>query len=166
MVLADSHGISRAPCYLGTPSGARCAFAYRAVTFCGPPFQAASASTRVSNSSTVPVDRQMAPATPARQRHRPITPHWFGLFPLRSPLLRESLLLFFPRGTEMFQFPRWPLLVPYIQTSVTEHYLGRVSPFGHPRVKVCLTTHRGLSQSATSFIGSQRQGIRQRPFVA
>ena len=32
---------------------------------------------------------------------------WFGLFPLRSPLLRESLLLSFPRGTEMFQFPRF-----------------------------------------------------------
>ena len=30
---------------------------------------------------------------------------WFGLIPLRSPLLRESLLLSFPPGTEMFQFP-------------------------------------------------------------
>ena len=29
----------------------------------------------------------------------------FGLIPVRSPLLRESLLLSFPRGTEMFQFP-------------------------------------------------------------
>ena len=30
---------------------------------------------------------------------------WFGLFPVRSPLLRESLLLSFPESTEMFQFP-------------------------------------------------------------
>ena len=30
---------------------------------------------------------------------------WFGLLPFRSPLLRESLLLSFPEGTEMFQFP-------------------------------------------------------------
>lgn len=32
---------------------------------------------------------------------------WFGLFPFRSPLLRESLLFSFPRGTEMFHFPRF-----------------------------------------------------------
>ena len=29
----------------------------------------------------------------------------FGLFPVRSPLLRESLLMSFPGGTEMFHFP-------------------------------------------------------------
>ena len=29
----------------------------------------------------------------------------FGLVPVRSPLLGESLLLSFPDGTEMFQFP-------------------------------------------------------------
>jgi len=29
----------------------------------------------------------------------------FRLFPVRSPLLRESLLLSSPGGTEMFQFP-------------------------------------------------------------
>lgn len=30
---------------------------------------------------------------------------WFGLIRFRSPLLTESLLLSFPGGTEMFQFP-------------------------------------------------------------
>ena len=29
----------------------------------------------------------------------------FGLFPVRSPLLGESLLFSFPAGTKMFQFP-------------------------------------------------------------
>jgi hypothetical protein len=29
----------------------------------------------------------------------------FGLFPVRSPLLRKSLLFSFPEGTKMFQFP-------------------------------------------------------------
>lgn len=46
--------------------------------------------------------------------HRPLSPATpqkfdlprFGLFPVRSPLLRESRLISFPRGTEMFQFPR------------------------------------------------------------
>ena len=37
------------------------------------------------------------PTTPAQCR--------FGLLPFRSPLLRESLLLSSPPGTEMFQFP-------------------------------------------------------------
>ena len=30
---------------------------------------------------------------------------WFGLFPVRSPLLGESLLFSLPAGTKMFQFP-------------------------------------------------------------
>ena len=34
----------------------------------------------------------------------------FRLFPFRSPLLGESRLISFPRGTEMFQFPRLPSL--------------------------------------------------------
>jgi hypothetical protein len=29
----------------------------------------------------------------------------FGLIPVRSPLLGESRLIYFPEGTEMFQFP-------------------------------------------------------------
>jgi hypothetical protein len=45
-------------------------------------------------------------------RRRPRYPGWcptrFGLFPVRSPLLRESRLLSFPPGTEMFQFPGSP----------------------------------------------------------
>ena len=37
----------------------------------------------------------------------PTTPtpkNWFGLFPLRSPLLRESIFLSLPPVTKMFQF--------------------------------------------------------------
>ena len=30
--------------------------------------------------------------------------HWFGLFPVRSPLLRKSMFLSFPPPTKMFQF--------------------------------------------------------------
>ncbi len=55
----------------------RHAFPYGTVTLCGRPFQA------------VPVT--LAKAT--------------GLVPVRSPLLRESRLISFPPGTEMFQFP-------------------------------------------------------------
>jgi hypothetical protein len=59
------------------------------------------------------------PTTPNTQRHQAIPRTRFRLFPFRSPLLRESLLLFFPRGTEMFQFPRFPPPALCIQTGVT-----------------------------------------------
>ena len=38
----------------------------------------------------------------------PLTHAGFRLFPFRSPLLGESRLISFPRGTEMCQFPRLP----------------------------------------------------------
>ena len=48
-----------------------------------------------------------SPATPYAQRLQPSPCIRFGLFPFRSPLLGESRLLSFPRGTKMFQFPRF-----------------------------------------------------------
>ena len=35
---------------------------------------------------------------------------WFGLVPVRSPLLRESRLISLPPGTEMFHFPGLALI--------------------------------------------------------
>ena len=69
----------------------------------------------------------------------PTTPNFpkktrFGLFPFRSPLLRESQLLSFPGGTEMVHFPPFALPCLYIQQGVTPHYRRRVAPFGNPRV--------------------------------
>ena len=40
-----------------------------------------------------------------RPRNPGRCPARFGLFPVRSPLLRESRLISSPPGTEMFQFP-------------------------------------------------------------
>ena len=56
--------------------------------------------------------------------------YWFGLLPFRSPLLRESHSISFPRGTEMFHFPP---LAPHI--AVIEHDFYWVAPFGNPRIK-------------------------------
>ena len=108
----------------------------------------------------------LAPTTPNRQRHQALTPAGFGLFPFRSPLLRESLLLSSPRGTEMFQFPRFPLSVLCVQTGVTPHDGCRVSPFGHPRIEAWSAAPRGFSQPPTSFLGFRRQGIHRWLFVA
>jgi hypothetical protein len=91
---------------------------------------------------------------------------WFGLYPLRSPLLGVSRLLSFPDGTEMFQFPSFPPPTLCIQAGVTLHDECRVSPFGHLRIEAQSTAPRSFSQSLTSFIGSWRQGIHRWLFVA
>ena len=68
-------------------------FAYRAVTVYGRPFQAVRLS-----------DGLVTLLLPALQPRKWLDSR-FGLFPVRSPLLGESLLISFPAGTEMFQFP-------------------------------------------------------------
>ena len=91
---------------------------------------------------------------------------WFRLFPFRSPLLRESLLLSTPRGTQMFQFPRFPPLALCVHTRVTPHDGCGVPPFGHPRIEARSAAPRGFSQPPTSFIGIRRQGIHRWLFIA
>ncbi len=66
-------------------------FTYGAITHYGRPFQTFLLSRGVPH---------CGPATP-----RQIAPPRFRLFPFRSPLLRESQLISFPKGTEMFHFP-------------------------------------------------------------
>ena len=69
-------------------------------------------------------------ATPARYALQ-----WFRLFRFRSPLLTESLVLSVLRGTEMFHFPRFPLL-PYVFRQESPTCVGGVAPFGNPRINV------------------------------
>ena len=163
MVPADSHGISRAPCYLGYFSGGTVVFDYRAVTFCGDPFSWSSSNAVLCHS---PADRQIrlnGPTTPNTQRLPAITRARFSLFRFRSPLLTESRLLSLPVGTEMFHFPTFPLPALCVQAGVTGLASSRVSPFGNPRITVWLSTPRGLSQIPTSFFGSWCQGIHRLP---
>ena len=112
------------------------------------------------------MSRLPVPTTPIWQRHRAIPPDRFRLIPFRSPLLRESQLLSSPRGTEMFQFPRFPLPALCVQTGVTPHDGCRVSPFGYPRIDAWSAAPRGFSQPPTSFIGFRRQGIHRWLFIA
>ena len=57
-----------------------------------------------------------------------------GLFPFRSPLLRESLLLSFPTGTKMFQFPAYTFNHK-INTNSSSWW---VPPFGNPWIAAYL----------------------------
>ena len=139
---------------------------YGAITHYGAPFQNASTRHQIGNFVTGLVPCPSGPTTPNWQRHQALPPARFGLFPFRSPLLRESLLLSFPVGTEMFQFPTFPLPVLCVHTGVTPHDGRRVSPFGHPRINAWSAAPRGFSQPPTSFIGFRRQGIHRWLFVA
>ena len=63
-----------------------------------------------------------SPATPITQRLLALTRNRFGLFPFRSPLLRESRLLSLPVGTEMFHFPTFPPPALCVQAGAMGHY--------------------------------------------
>ena len=121
MVLADSHGISRVPCYLGTPQGDQLLFVYGTVTLCGPNFHNGSTKHWFCNSLEGLLPFRAGPTTPLQHRQQAVPLQRFRLIPFRSPLLRKSLLLSFPRGTEMFQFPRFPPPGLCVQPGVTGH---------------------------------------------
>jgi hypothetical protein len=165
VVPPDSHGISRAPCYLGYFQRDQVVVDYRAVTFCGDPFAWSSTNAVLSYSL---LDRQTElndPTTPDTQRLPAITRTRFSLFRFRSPLLAESRLFSLPVGNEMFHFPTFPPLTLCVQVRVTGHDSCRVSPFGNPRITARLAAPRGLSQPPTSFIGSWCQGIHRAPLL-
>ena len=117
MVLADSHGISRAPCYLGYSPRQHTHFDYGASTHSGRPFKTVRLYAAVT--STLRQKSQVSPTTPNVQRLPAITHARFSLIRFRSPLLTESLLFSLPVGTEMFHFPTFPLPALYIQAGVT-----------------------------------------------
>ena len=79
------------------------------------------------------------------------------LVPFRSPLLWESRLLSIPPGTEMFQFSGLASQRLCIHLWMT--LAGRVSPFGHFRIKAWLRAPRNFSHATTSFFACDRQGI-------
>ncbi len=76
-----------------------------------------------------------APTTPTQKRRQPIALSEFGLFPFRSPLLRELSL--FLQLLRCFSSLAYLFLAYLIQPGVTGHDPSRVSPFGHLRITVC-----------------------------
>lgn len=150
MVLPDSHEISRAPCYLGSPSGGR------AISSTG----LAPATVRLSmrfdydtafllpGRLSDPPEGSHNPehATPDSFNTRPVWPHPLSLATTHGISL--------PVGTEMFHFPTFPPHTLYIQVRVARHDSYGVPPFGNPRITARLPAPRGLSQATTSFFGS------------
>ena len=111
-------------------------FVYGAVTLSGLPFLDSSTSDRLGNSAgTLPGPNEWLLQPPLRNGCNLSRGVGFGLFPFRSPLLREcSLLLPLLR---CFSSLAYLYLAYLIQPGVTGHDPSRVSPFGHPRITAC-----------------------------
>jgi hypothetical protein len=119
VVLADSHGISRAPCYLGSPPRRH------SISATGLAPSSTELSISFAYTMHIPLTGRQSdtegPSTPTMQRLPAITHDRFGLIRFRSPLLTESRLLSLPVGTEMFHFPTFPHPALYIQAGVTRY---------------------------------------------
>ena len=79
--------------------------------------------------------------------------HWFGLFPFRSPLLRESIFLSLPLDTKMFQFSRCPPTTLCIHVVVIPRGIGfphseisgsKLTYSSPKHIGVCSVLHRLL----------------------
>ena len=151
MVLLDSHKVSRAPWYSGPVSNEPTFFRLQDYHLLWSGFPARSARTLVCHSLTPLYWCPIQASNPSCTTRTGLTYMRFGLFPFRSPLLRESLLLSVPAGTEMFHFPALASRRLWIQRRIGGiHRLGfpiRASP-DHG----LLAASRGLSQLATPFI--------------
>ena len=137
MVPPDSRRVPRAPRYSGYRYASR-NYGYGAVILCGAAFQRLPLDTQVQSPGPT------TPARPTRDTRR------FGLFPVRSPLLGESLVYFlFLRVLRCFSSPRLPLY-----TSCTDNYPSGncVVPFGNPWIKGYLhlpIAYRSLSRPSS-----------------
>ena len=89
----------------------------------------------------------------------------FALLPFRSPLLRKSMFLSFPRPTWMFRFGRFPS----VRYGFAHGWPGLPRPgfpIQTPADLGSFASPRGFSQLVASFFGSWCQGIRPVLFSA
>jgi hypothetical protein len=140
-------------------------FDYGTLALCGARFHAL----RLPNDLVTPAGQATArtrrPTTPEPQRVAACTARvWAD--PLSLATTQGVSLISFPRGTEMFHFPRLPSTCLCVQQAMTPHYRRRVAPFGNPRINGHSTPSRGLSQSFTPFFGSRCQGIHRVPLLS
>jgi hypothetical protein len=140
-------------------------FVYGTIALCGARFH----TLRLSPNFVTPVGpattRTRCPTTPRAQRVAAYTHEvWAG--PLSLATTQGVSLISFPRGTEMFHFPRLSSPRLCVQRGITPHYRRWVSPFGHPRFTGHSAPHRGLSQPFTPFIDSWCQGIHHVPLLS
>ena len=150
MVPPDSHGIPRGPQYLGSQPRGVWLFVYRAFTVSDEAFQTSSTKPTLGNSLTLPVRVRLVPQPPTRNAPG-LTRMWFRLFPVRSPLLRESRLFSLPQGTEMFQFSWFASSLPRILELYSSGFphsgiSGSTLAYSYPKlIAVSHALHRHLA---------------------
>ena len=105
MVLPNSRRVPRVPRYLGIRSRKSDSFRLQDYHPLWLAFPGYSAINQIGNFPTAPEYRPIEPHDPEYTTLPGLTYIRFGLFPVRSPLLGESLLFSLPAGTKMFQFP-------------------------------------------------------------
>ncbi len=133
-------------------------FAYGTFTLFGRPSQTFQLNKPLP--SLPPGCSHRRPTTTITQRPWAYTRYGFGLFPFRSPLLRESLSISFPRVTEMVHFTRFASPSQEIPGSRQVGFPIRISTGQRS-----LAAHRRFSQPATSFFASRCQGIHRMPLL-
>jgi hypothetical protein len=102
-----------------------------------------------------PIDPSNPPTT------APAGSYAVAVWALPRSLAATEGILSFPRGTEMFQFPRFPSGL----LRMTGYHPRRVVPFGDPGIAGCQRLPRAFRRVATSFLGNQRQGIHRVPII-
>ena len=98
-------------------------------------------------------------------RHRPVGHPVAAVWAPPRSLAATRGILSLPRGTEMFQFPRFPPHPLCVQGWVSGHHPAGVAPFGYPRIIACPRLPEAFRRLATSFFGPRRQGIHRVPIL-
>jgi hypothetical protein len=103
-------------------------FVYGALTLCGGTFQNPSATQQLCNSVERLAPLPPGPTTPYRQRRQAWHRHGLGSSRFARRYSGSRVLLSFPQGTEMFQFPWFPLPALCVQAGVPPFFAAVGSP--------------------------------------
>ena len=127
------------------------AVAYGTLTLSGDPFQRSSADGDSSGARPLPG----SPPRPSYPRPASAAACATGrVWALPLSLAATRGLLSLPRGTEMFQFPRFP---PSDSRRTAPGLApGQVAPFGYPRITGCQRLPGAFRRVATPFLGPRR----------
>ena len=134
MVLTNSDRVPRVPPYLGVRFRKSDAFHLKDCHLLWCDFPDASVIHRIGNFPADPKLRPNRSRDPCHATLSGLTHDRFGLFPVRSPLLRKSLLFSLPEVTKMFQF-----------TSLASH--AYVFSMGYTGIILCGLPHSEISGS-------------------
>ena len=160
MVAPDSHRVSRFPSGTQEHGRSPSSFVYGTITLYGGPFQGPSPRGRVCNSF-----KSLETLMPVLQPPRDIGLQsvrslGFGLFPFRSPLLREYFL--FLGVLRCFSSPTY-LCHAYVFSVEFSDFVGEGFPIRAPPAQPDRRLTEAFRSLSAPFIGSWRQGIHHGP---